>query len=141
MRLIFVSLAAVAAIAPVAAANAQSQKGDLWDITSQMEVPGMPMPMPANTQQVCVGKDQPPFRAREGCRITDQQKLPTGWSWKMVCNDGSTADGNMSYQGTAAWTGAMNMKMKEGAVNMKLAGKRVGECDYKPAASSDAAKK
>ena len=140
MRLLITSIAAAVAIAAVAVVQAQGRKGDLWDITSQMEMPGMPMAMPASTQQVCVGKDQPPFRAREGCRITDQQKLPTGWSWKMICNDGTTADGNMSYQGTAAWTGMMNMKMKEGAANLKLAGKRVGECDN-PAASDGAAKK
>ena len=47
----------------------------------------------------------------------------------MVCNDGSSADGSMTYQGTEAWSGVMNMKMKEGAMSMKLAGKRVGECD------------
>ena len=101
----------------------------------------MPMSMPASTQRVCSGKEQPPFQAREGCRITDQQKLPSGWSWKMVCNDGSTADGTMNFQGTAAWNGVMNMKMKEGAVSMKLTGKRVGECDYTPPTTAGAAKK
>ena len=133
MRLRFASLAAAAAVA-IVPAQAQSPKGDAWDITSQMEMPGMPTAMPATT-----AKEQPPFRAREGCRITDQQKLPNGWSWKMVCNDGSTADGNMTFQGMEAWTGVMNMKMKEGAMSMKLAGKRVGECDAP--ASTGAAKK
>ena len=139
MRLLFVSLAAVAAVAIVPVGHAQSPKGDAWDITSQMEMPGMPTAMPATTQRVCTAKEQPPFRAREGCRITDQQKLPNGWSWKMACNDGSTADGNMTFQGTEAWTGVMNMKMKEGAMRMKLAGKRVGECDAP--AGTGAAKK
>jgi hypothetical protein len=57
----------------------------------------------------------------------------------MVCNDGSTADGTMTYQGMEAWSGVMNMKMKEGAMSMKLAGKRVGECDAP--AGTGAAKK
>jgi hypothetical protein len=59
----------------------------------------------------------------------------------MTCNDGSTADGNMTHQGMEAWNGVMNMKMKEGAMTMKLAGKRVGECDYKPRDSTGPAKK
>lgn len=139
MRLRFTSLAAAAAVAIVPVAQAQSPKGEAWDITSQMEMPGMPMAMPATTQRVCTAKEQPPFRAREDCRITDQQKLPNGWSWKMVCNDGSTADGTMTYQGMEAWSGVMNLKMKEGAMSMKLAGKRVGECDAP--ASTGAAKK
>jgi hypothetical protein len=141
MRLLVTSFAAVAAIATVAVAYAQTQKGDLWDITSQMEMPGMPMAMPASTQRVCAGKEQPPFQARENCQMTEQQKLTNGWRWKMTCNDGSTADGNMTYQGMEAWNGMMNMKMKEGAMTMKLAGKRVGECDYKPPASTGPAKK
>ncbi len=139
MRLLFASLTAATAVAIIPVAQAQSPKGDSWEITSQMEMPGMPTAMPATTQRVCTAKEQPPFRARENCRITDQQKLPNGWSWKMVCNDGSTADGNMTYQGTEAWTGVMNMKMKDGAMSMKLAGKRVGECDA--AAGTGAAKK
>ena len=141
MRLLFTSLAAAAAIATVAVAHAQSQKGDLWDITSQMEMPGMPMAMPPSTQRVCASKEQAPLQARENCQITEQQKLATGWRWKMTCNDGSTADGNMTYQGTEAWNGVMNMKMKEGAMSMKLAGKRVGECDYKPRDGIGPAKK
>ena len=141
MRLLFTSLAAAAAIATVAVAHAQSQKGDLWEITSQMEMAGMPMAMPASTQRVCAGKEQAPLQARENCQITEQQKLANGWRWKMTCNDGSTADGNMTYQGIEAWNGVMNMKMKEGAMSMKLAGKRVGECDYKPRDSTGPAKK
>ena len=141
MRLLPTSFAAVAAVAIVAVAHAQPQKGDLWDITSQMEMPGMPMAMPANTQRLCAGKEQAPFQARENCQMIEQQKLANGWRWKMTCNDGSTADGNMTYQGMEAWNGVMNMKMKEGAMTMKLAGKRVGECDYKPPASTGPAKK
>ncbi len=139
MRLLFACLAAATAVTIVPVAQAQSPKGDSWEITSQMEMPGMPTAMPATTQRVCTAKEQPPFRARENCRITDQQKLPNGWSWKMVCNDGSTADGNMTYQGTAAWTGVMNMKMKEGAMSMKMTGKRLGECDV-PAGTGSAKK-
>jgi len=139
MRMLFACLAATAVVAIVQVVQAQGLKGDAWDITSQMEMPGMPMAMPATTQRVCAAKEQPPFRAREDCRITEQQKLPNGWSWKMVCNDGSTADGNMTYQGMEAWTGVMNMKMKEGAMSMKMAGKRVGECDAP--AGTGAAKK
>lgn len=139
MRLRFASLAAAAAVAIVPVAQAQSPKGDAWDITSQMQMPGMQTGMPANTQRVCTAKGQPPLRAREGCRLTDQQKLSNGWSWKMVCNDGSSADGKMTYQGTEAWSGVMNMKMKEGEMSMTLAGKRVGECDAP--AGTGAAKK
>lgn len=144
MRVFFHSLAAAVAIATSSAAQAQPQKGDLWDITSQMEMPGMPMAMPANTQRVCSprGKDEPPFRGgREDCQITEQKKLANGWTYKMVCNDGSTIDGNITYQGVEAWSGVTNMKMKEGVLSVKTAAKRVGECDYKASVIPSAAKK
>lgn len=144
MRSLFTFLAAIAVIANAAVAHAQTQKGDLWDITSQMEMPGMPMAMPPSSQRVCAprGKDEPPFRGdREDCKITEQKKLSNGWIWKMACNDGSTIDGSMTYQGMEGWTGVTNMKMKEGALSVKTTGKRVGECDYKPPVTPGAAKK
>lgn len=62
MRLLFTSLAAAAAIATVAVAHAQSQKGDLWDITSQMEMPGMPMPCRPALNEFALARNSRHFR-------------------------------------------------------------------------------
>ena len=59
----FLSMVALAAASPVAAQG----KDDLWEVSSKMEMPGMPMAMPAQVNRVCLGKnrkDEDSFRSR-----------------------------------------------------------------------------
>ena len=55
-------------------------KDDLWEITTKMEMPGMPMAMPAQTQRLCIakgGKDDDYIPRREGCRVQDSKRAGT----------------------------------------------------------------
>ena len=63
-------------------------KDDLWEITTKMEMPGMPMAMPAQTQRLCVakgGKDDDYIPKREGCRVQDSKRVGNKVSYRMVC--------------------------------------------------------
>src|SRR3954469_18811527 len=75
--------------AAAADANAGA-KGDQWETTSQMTMPGMPMGMPASKHTQCSPKDwhEPPGASGEhGCTNTDMQSTGNKITWKVQCPD------------------------------------------------------
>jgi hypothetical protein len=111
-------------------------KDELWDVTSKMEMPGMPMAMPAQTHRVCSakGSDEGMVPAREGCRITDLKRSGNTVSYRMACrsgNDDYTATGESTgsanaYQGRMQMSGKMQGESMEMA--MTYSGARAGNC-------------
>ena len=94
-----VPLAVVAAIlvaGPASTVALAQGKDDLWEVTTKMEMPGMPMAMPAQTQRICVaksGKDDDYIPKREGCRVQDSKRVGNKVTYKMVCTGKDTIDG------------------------------------------------
>src|SRR6186997_2267578 len=85
---IFIVVAAFPAMCFIPHTAAAQGKDDLWEITSKMEMPGMPMAMPAQTQRVCVaktGKDDDYIPKRENCRLQDSRRTGNKVTYKMVC--------------------------------------------------------
>src|SRR5262245_8438527 len=126
--LIAAPLVALAFLPAFADAN-----GDMWEVTSQMSIPGMPpgMGMPAQTLRVCTGHEwtKPPMGGEEhGCKTTDFQSTATKTSWKMTCPDGD-GEGEITRSTPDAYTGVIKMSMGGNAVTMNISGKRVGDCD------------
>ena len=89
------------------AAQAQTRKAGLWEVTSQMSMSGMPnMPqMGGRTQEVCVtqamidkygGPYSNPQNAQ--CQVTNVSLTPTGMSADLSCT------GRMSMTGTVKTT-------------------------------------
>ena len=103
-----VLIAALVASFPVAAQG----KDELWEISSKMEMAGMPMAMPAPANRVCVGKNRK-------------------FTYKMECagNEPMTILGELTF-GTNAYDGQMRMTMTKtkDTMNMAVSGKRVGDC-------------
>ncbi len=124
-------------VASAAPATAIAQgKDDLWEVTSKMEMPGMPMGMPAQTHRVCIAKgskDDEYVPRRENCRVQDSKRVGNKLTYKMVCTgkDAMTVAGEMTY-GTNSYEGRMVMtgKMEGQPVEMTqtYAGKRVADC-------------
>ena len=117
--------------------NAAAQgKDELWEITSKMEMPGMPMAMPAQTQRVCVaktGKDDDYIPRRENCRVQDSKRVGNKVSYKMVCTGkdaltiaGETTFATTSYEGRMQMSGKMDGQQVE--MSQTYSGKRVGDC-------------
>jgi hypothetical protein len=123
------SMVALAAASPVAAQG----KDDLWEVSSRMEMPGMPMAMPAQVNRVCVGKnrDEDLIPTRDNCRVVDSKRTGNRLTYKMECtgNEPSTIVGDLTF-GNNAYDGQMRMTMTRtnDTMNMKLSGKRVGDC-------------
>jgi len=152
--LIFVVCVAASSLAGPAAskpAAAPGKTGDMWDVTSQVAIEGMPMRMPAQTHQVCAPKswNEPPGAqsAGENCQVSDVHSTGSKTTWKMKCTSPDmTGEGEVTRTSPDAYTGSIKMASSDGNITIKLSGKRTGECDYKdtsmtPAQSAAASQK
>jgi len=129
----------VAALAcAVVSGFAQGQQtGELWEMTSQMSMPGMPAGMvPAQTSQVCQGQnfDRTPGqeRDRSKCTISNMKQSPTRITYDIKCEGNPPTTGSADYQFEANRTrmkGTMRMVTKEGEMTMQMSGRKVGACD------------
>ena len=111
-----------------------------WETTMQMEMAGSPVLMPAMKQSRCItpaeAKDPSSLASPPGgrggksdCKMSDQKVSGNTMSWKMTCAspEAMTGTGEMTF-GDDSYTGIMKMNMAQGAMSMKLEGKRLGDC-------------
>lgn len=135
------SIVTVLIIAPSAFAGEVNMKEGLWDITSKMEMPGMPFPIPPMTHTQCITeKDMIPKGKDvndQGCKIVDQNISNNTVTWSMNCSqDGQVmkSTGKITYSGTTfAGEVKMNTANPMGDGNMDvttvMSGKYIGECN------------
>ncbi|MDH5247193.1 MAG: DUF3617 domain-containing protein [Betaproteobacteria bacterium] len=125
----------LATLAAVPAVSAQG-KDELWEISTKMEMAGMPMAMPAQVNRVCVGKDRKDkdehlVPRQSNCRMVDSKRSGSKYTYKMECtgNDPMTMIGEMTF-GNNAYDGQMRMTMTKtnDTMNMAVSGRRVGDC-------------
>src|SRR5258708_37752429 len=109
-------------------------KDDLWEVSTKMEMPGMPMAMPAQTNRVCIGKNRKDeeFVPRQGdCHMVESKRVGNKFTYKMECagNDPTTIDGAITF-GNNVYDSQMRITMKKtrDTMDMTLSGKRVGDC-------------
>ena len=130
--LLLSSIPLSAADAPPAAAK---PTGDLWEVTSQMSMEGMPMALPSQTQKVCAPKEwkEPPaaMDERQKCRSSDFKSEGPKATWKVRCAGPPemTGDGEITRNGADAYTGAIKFTSSDGVMTIKLSGRRIGPCD------------
>lgn len=78
--------------------------GEYWEMTIKMDMPGMPMAMPAQVQKVCVAKGSerdPKHTADKDCVVTDSKVSGNKTSWKVQCNrKGEIMNGSGEMTGT-----------------------------------------
>jgi hypothetical protein len=124
------------ALLPPLSAQAQG-KGDLWESTSQssMNMGGMTMPMPPQTQRVCAAKTwkRPPVASGQdqNCTTSDFAIAGQTVTWTSVCTGqmSMTGKGEITRQGANAYSGTIKYAFAEGTMTVAIAGKKVGECD------------
>lgn len=133
MRKVILTVLAVLLV-PAVSLAADSIREGLWEITTQMEMPGMPMKMPPTVMKHCYTKndvsDQKNIISRDkNCVVTDLKTSANKVSWKMKCTGenaatmtGETVFGNESY------TSVMKMNSHGQKMTMKVKGKRLGTC-------------
>lgn len=120
--------------------GAISAPGEYWEITSKMEIPGMPA-MPTTTQKLCVGKgnEKDPQQSSKDCQVSDIKISGNKTSWMVRCNNrnGETAmtgSGEQTITMADNYQGTIHFSRKSGGrdINMtqSYSGKRLGgNCD------------
>ena len=127
---------AIAAGAFLGPGAALAQSGDLWEVTVKMEMPGMPMQMPAQTNRVCLSKqpsDENYIPRNPDCKVTQTQRTGNTQRFKMVCTgrnpmnmDGEITHAKDAYNGRSRMSGKMEGHDME--MTQVFSGKKVGDC-------------
>ena len=109
-------------------------KEGLWEITSKMEIPGMPVPMPPITYTQCMTNQNPvPNQSQPGqeCHMKYIKTKGNTVSWEMVCDSPQgkvKSSGKITYKGDRL-NGVVMMDMPgQGQMKMTMTGRRIGKC-------------
>ncbi len=113
-------------------------KEGLWEITTQMEIKGMPQSMPATTFRQCITKSDPVPQSKDknyDCKIISQKVSGDTVSYTVECKG---KEGTTQVSGSTTYTdSSMNgssttvVKMKgqpEMQMVSKIKGKHIGVC-------------
>jgi len=125
------------AFTSLAQAEDNPQKPGNWEVSMQMEIPGMPFKMPPIKTQVCVTEEDlndpasavPKDKNNKDCKVSDYKVDGNTVTWKMVCT-GKTkgeGEGEITYS-EDAYEGSMRFKMEDTEMNTKYKGKYLGAC-------------
>jgi hypothetical protein len=106
--------------------------GDLWQITPQMAMQGITLPMPP--QQICSAKQwtRPPAGSGPDptCMASDFMMSGNKATWKIACQSPpSTGVGEITRMGADSWTGSIKFTSAQGEMTINLAASRSGECN------------
>jgi len=118
--------------AAFAQAQTQTEPGEEWQTSAQMQMPGFAMPAQSSTVCMPQGSTEPPPGPDTNCQMYDVERLGTTTKWKMRCTgeQAMTGTGEMTWQGRDSYSGKMVMNMDGQTVTTKLTGKRTGAaCD------------
>jgi uncharacterized protein DUF3617 len=125
-----------AAIPALACAAPNMQEGN-WEVTTKMEMEGMPFQMPPMKHNQCMTRQDvvPSAKKDQSCVVKDQKVSGDTVTWRVTCKDrdGTTeGDGKVTYAGKT-YAGAMNMKVtdkrgKATSVRYQMQGRHTGPC-------------
>ena len=125
--------AALVLLLVLSPALAADPPGVLWETTSQMAMPGMPMQMPAQTQKVCAAKKwtKPPPGGDSSCVASDYRMVGNKATWKMQCGGQMPMQGTgeINFEGPDSYAGAIVATTQGMNMTIKLSGKKIGTCD------------
>ena len=128
--------AAMILVAWVFPSQVLAAPGEYWEVTTKMDMPGMPFAMPATTQKVCVAKggEKDPRKSSKNkdCQMSDVKISGNKTSWKFSCKEnGGTMTGSGEQTTSAgSFKGKMHISSEDGDMTQTYSGKRVGgSCD------------
>ena len=127
---------ALAAALPISTAYA-ALEGELWEVSTQMNIPGMPAGMGGQKQRVCTekGDNKKVMQGKDSskCKVTDLKESGNKVTMTMQCPEGTMVMENTYNAAHTEYNGSMKMKSKDGEFTMNMAGKKLGACDLQVA--------
>ena len=133
---ILTAVALVGAVyAPLAACAAGGD--ELWEVSTQMNIPGMPAGMGGMTQQVCQDRDPrkqgPQGKDMENCKVTGVKESGTRLTISMTCPQGRAVIERTFNAARTEYKGTMKMTTRDGDMTMNMSGRKIGACDAQQA--------
>jgi hypothetical protein len=109
-------------------------KPGLWEITVDLEIPGMPFQPPAQTIRQCYTAEDvkgEPVPADENCQITNYKSSGNKVTWQLECTGAMAGkgEGEIVFQGDSAYEGKATIQTQGMAMTTQYTGKRLGECN------------
>jgi hypothetical protein len=111
-----------------------SIKEGLWEISSKMEMEGMPSAMPITSYKKCLTKkDLVPQKEEKGqeCKVKSKNVQGNTVTWDMDCTGQGgkmNSKGKVTYEGTVMH-GTMHITVEgQPPITNKVIGKRIGPC-------------
>jgi hypothetical protein len=121
-------------VAPATAAGGPNMTEGLWEITTTMSMPGMPMQLPpVVTKQCLTRKDIVPDggpQHTKNCAPADITIDGDTVRWSLSCTEQGTSmtgSGHITYRGTS-FEGEMRMQQADMTMTSTLRGKHLGPC-------------
>jgi hypothetical protein len=133
------SIAFSAALALAAPPVLAQGKDDLWEVQTQMSMPGMPAGMPgmAQTHQICADKDPKKAATQrpdtEKCKVGDYKQSGNRVTMTIDCPEGKAEIEQTFNAARTEYKQMMKMKTRDGDMTMNSTGRRVGSCDAQQA--------
>lgn len=112
-------------------------EGELWEVSSQMNIPGLPAGMGGQKSRVCTEKGDRKkamqSKGSEKCKVTDFKESGNKVTMTMQCPEGTAVMETTYNAAHTEYNGTMKMTSKRGDMTMTMAGKKLGACDLKVA--------
>jgi hypothetical protein len=127
-----------ACIALASACAAAADTGELWEVSTKMEMAGLPAGMGAHTARVCNETGDPRRQAQAGdlqkCKITDYKQSGNKVSMTLACPEGTAVMEHVYNAAHTEYKGSMKMTTRDGEkMTMNMSGRKVGACDVQQA--------
>lgn len=120
-------------------ALAQAGTGNLYRVTTKVEMQGMPFAMPATSVEVCGPKEQASEKMvphDKNCKVTDFRIVGNKSTYRMACTGENpmTGTGEFERLSADAYRGRMKMDMRMDGQPMQMTmnfdGKKIRDCNY-----------
>jgi len=114
---------------------ATAPQGDLWEVTSQMTMEGVDLPIPPQKLQVCSPnpwtRPPAPADARQHCTNSEFKTEGQKATWNVTCAGppAMTGAGEITRSGADDYIGTIKFSSEGGNMTIKLTGHRSGPCD------------
>lgn len=128
--------AALVVVSGSAVLAATEMREGKWEISSTIDMPGMPFKVPPTVVTHCYTKEDVKDRKNavtnknEECKVTDMKVSGNKVTWKMKCTGKSkgTFSGETVF-GRDFYNSTMKMQTEGHTMTTKVKAKRVGDCD------------